>query len=153
MLTKIGTQILEELNNELDTDVEDKKKQFLINDAGTTINLLCRLFVKYVFMLHFCLSAQLILILMFIDKATIDVLLSTPLQDVMQFRDSVVWYSFLVSTLATAVINFIYIVNDYRSAKAQYIAENLAFMEQTKRSVELIEELMYRHQLITKKEL
>ncbi|HAS2609610.1 TPA: hypothetical protein P7L42_003370 [Vibrio cholerae] len=153
MLTKIGTQILEELNNELDTDVEDKRKQFLINDAGNTINLLFRLFVKYVHMLHFCLSAQLILILMFIDRETIDVILSTPLQDVMQFRDAVVWYSLLVSIITTAIIIFIYIANNYRSTKAQYIAENLAFMEQTKRQVELIEELMHRHQLITKKEL
>lgn len=153
MLTKVGTQILEELNNELDTDVEDKKKQFLIAEAGSTINLLLRLFAKYIYMLHFCLSVILVLTLVFIDRETIDLLLSTPLQDIMQLRDNAFLLAIFSSTFAIAVTLFIYMVNDYRSAKAKYIAENKAFMEQTKRQVELIEEIMHRHQLITKKEL
>ena len=153
MLTKVGTQILEELNNELNTDVEDKKKQFMIDETGSTINLLWRFFAKYIYMLHFCLSLLIIMTLVFIDSERIDLLMSTPLQDIMQLRDSAFFLAIYSSTFAIAITLFIYMANDYRSAKAKYIAENKAVMEQTKRQVELIEEIMHRHQLITKKEL
>ncbi len=104
-------------------------------------------------MLHFCLSVLLVLVIVFIDSETINVLLSTPLQDIMQLRDNFFLLAIAWSTIAIAVTLFIYVAHDYQSARDKYIAENNDFMKQTKLQVELIEELMHRHKLITKKEM
>ncbi|WP_412497230.1 hypothetical protein [Vibrio fluvialis] len=153
MLTKIGGQILDELKSELDTDVEDRKRQFLFIEAGNTVKSLWQLVYQFLSVFYFYLSGALLVSLAFIDESTINTLRSVPVGDVISFKNQVIYSVFAVSLIGFFVVFVGRKLNNFKTAKEQYQSENTKFVRDTTRQIELIEEVLHRHHLINKKEL
>ncbi|WP_158147794.1 hypothetical protein [Vibrio fluvialis] len=153
MLTKIGGQILDELKSELDTDVEDRKRQFLFMEADNAVKSLWRLVYQFLSVFYFYLSVALLISLACIDESTISTLRSVPVGDVISFKNQVIYGVFAVSFIGFFVVFVGRKLNNFKTAKEQYQSENTQFVRDTTRQIELIEEVLHRHHLINKKGL
>ncbi len=81
MLTKIGHQVLNELESELDSDVEDKKFSLMLSSGGTFFRELCYWADKCLFVLGLSFSFVLLFALFTIDATTIEILSKPPLKN------------------------------------------------------------------------
>lgn len=122
-------------------------------EAGNVVKLVWQLFVKFVYLFYLYLSVALICALLFIDESTFNSLLSTPIGDVLHFRNGVVTVMSALTVFTFIVFIVMRTIDNRRSAKEQYEAENKEFVNDTTRQIALIEEVLHRHHLINKKEL
>ena len=151
MLTKIGKQILDELKSELDVDLDDKKLTFVLSDGRSLFNAVFYWIDKFIFAL--CLiTAFLIFITLFMaDATTLEGIKNASVQEWMQAR-SLVLYIITFGASLTVMLRIAVRFARYKTAKERYSEENDKYMTDTKFQIELIEEVLYRHNLINKKD-
>lgn len=151
MLTKIGKQILDELKSELDADLDDKKLTFVLSDGRSLFNAVFYWVDKFIFGL--CLiTAFLIFITLFMaDATTLEGIKNASVQEWMQAR-SLVLYIITFGASLTVMLRIAVRFTRYKTAKERYSEENDKHMTDTKFQIELIEEVLYRHNLINKKD-
>lgn len=152
MLTNIGTQILNEFKCELETDVDDRKKEFIITNAGSCLKTLYHLMVRF-FILGFQLFSMILtFIFIMIDESSLTALMNLPVSKLIEGKGFFVTFIFAIYI----PVFFLYVINTLqhsRSAKTQHVDEDNAITRETTHHIELIEEVLHRHQLINKEEL
>lgn len=153
MLTKIGVQILNEQKTELTTDIDDRRKQFFKADIIEGLSSLLGLLPQFVS--SFCISFAVVmgLFLMVLDVAMLESLFATPVGELIAAKNNFVAFFVAFFIFIYGLFFIARKVYTYRGAKEQYRNKTNAYHEQTKQQIELIEEVLYRHQLINKKEL
>ncbi len=151
MLTKIGNQVLNELKSELDTDVEDQKFEFILSNGKSIF----REFICWTGMCFILFSFSFSLVMFFtiytIDAATIESLKQVSVEGWLNTRSVVL----LITVAVFCMLLFITIIfrfSRYKTAKARYEDENIQYLTETKHRIELIEEVLYRHKLISKQD-
>lgn len=148
MLTKIGNQVLNELKSELDSDIEDKKFSFI---ERTFFQELCYWAKKCFIVLGLIFSLVVFFTLCTIDATTIESLKQASVEEWLNAR-SVALTITLAVTCVVLFITILFRLNRYQTAKARYDDENDQYMTETKHHIELIEEVLYRHKLISKQD-
>lgn len=151
MLTKIGNQVLNELKSELDSEVEDKKFLSFMLTNGRTFRELCYWAKKCFIVLGLIFSLVVFFTLCTIDATTIESLKQASVEEWLNAR-SVALTMTLAVTCVVLFITILFRLNRYQTAKARYDDENDQYMTETKHHIELIEEVLYRHKLISKQD-
>ncbi|WP_122053618.1 hypothetical protein [Vibrio sp. Evd11] len=153
MLTKKGTQILDELASEQKADLEDRKNQFILSDLSNAVKGLVGLIPQFVSGFCLCFVALLGLLLMVLDAPTLQAMIDAPVNEVVAAKNDFLSFfavSFLVMFMLYAVARKLDL---HKSSEVDYQRQVNAYHKESTRQIELIEEVLHRHDLINKKEL
>jgi len=151
MITNVGQQILSELKSEQAMDVADKKWWFVRKDVGSIPHFLWHLLKAFSTALFVYPTAILVLSVALLDEQGMQLLLSQPLSEIIQIKRELIQLSFLIMTFYLGFFTFQYWRN-YVNIKQQYQSDNETFYQDQKLQIELIEEVLYRHKLIDRKD-
>lgn len=151
MITKKGQQILIELKSEQLMDVEDKKWWFVFKDVGSIPHFLLKVSIEVLKAMVLYSVCLLVIFIAMLDEQNANWLLSKPLSELTELRDSIL---LVVVSLTTAYIGFFSFRywSNIVSNKSQYQLENEQFYRDQQLQIELIEEVLARHNLIDRKE-
>lgn len=152
MITNVGQQILTELKSEQAMDVADKKWWFVFKDAGSIPHFLWHLLKAFSTALFVYPTAILMLSVALLDEQGLQLLLSQPLSEFIQIKLKLIQLSFFFMTLYIGYFTFQY-WRSYVNIKQQYQSDNENFYQDQKLQIELIEEVLYRHKLIDRKDV
>lgn len=152
MITNVGQQILTELKSEQTMDVTDKKWWFVFKDAGSIPHFLWHLLKAFSTALFVYPTAFLLFSVALLDEQGLQLLLSQSLSGFIHIRFQVIHLSLLFITLHLGYFTFQY-WSRYVNIKQQYLSDNENFYQDQKLQIELIEEVLYRHKLIDRKDV
>ncbi|MBD0788083.1 hypothetical protein HUO09_17150 [Vibrio sp. Y2-5] len=151
MITNVGQQILTELKSEQAMDVADKKLWFVFKDVGSIPHFLWHFVKAFSTAIFVYPTAILVLSVALLDEQGMQLLLSQPLSEIIQIKRELIQFSFLLISLYLGYFTFQYWRN-YVNIKQQYQSDNENFYHDQKLQIELIEEVLYRHKLIDRKD-
>jgi hypothetical protein len=151
MITKVGQQILSELESEQSMDVADKKWWFVFKDVGSIPHFLWHLFKAFATSIFVYSTTVLVFGVAILDEHSIQMLLSQPLSEVIELKRGLIQVVLSVTTIYLGFDSYRYWRN-YQSMKQQYQSDNVLFYNDQKLQIELIEEVLYRHKLIDRKD-
>ncbi|EGR4213352.1 hypothetical protein DDN60_12480 [Vibrio cholerae] len=151
MITNVGQQILSELKSEQAMDVADKKWWFVFQDAGSIPHFLWYIFKKFITSISTYSMMIIIVFIATLDEQSLSLLLSQPLSEIVETKNYLIQIVFFFTTLYLGYCSFHY-WNSYISMKKQYQSGNILFYNEQKLQIELIEEVLYRHKLIDRKD-
>ncbi|HFG1736918.1 TPA: hypothetical protein AB5C39_003890 [Vibrio mimicus] len=151
MITNVGQQILTELKSEQLMDVADKKWWFVFKDVGSIPHFLWHFLKAFSTALFVYPTAILVLSVALLDEQGMQFLVSQPLSEIIEIKRELIHLSFLIMTLYLGFFTYQYWRN-YVNIKQQYQLDNENFYHDQKLQIELIEEVLYRHKLIDRKD-
>ncbi|EWS69322.1 hypothetical protein JS84_03940 [Vibrio vulnificus] len=151
MITNVGQQILSELKSEQAMDVSDKKWWFVFKDVGSIPHFLWYLFKAFATSIFVYSTSMLVLGVAILDEHSMQMLLSQSIADTIDTKNNAIQLAFYFTTLYTGYSSYRYWSN-YQSIKQQYQSDNELFYNDQKLQIELIEEVLYRHKLIDRKD-
>ncbi len=151
MITKVGQQILSELKSEQLMDVADKKWWFVFKDVGSIPHFLWHFLKAFSTALFVYPTAILVLSVALLDEQGLQLLLSQPLSEIIQIKLKLIQLSLFFMTFYLGYFSFQYWRN-YVNIKQQYQLDNENFYQDQQLQIELIEEVLYRHKLIDRRD-
>lgn len=151
MITKVGQEILTELSSEQAMDVADKKWWFVFKDVGSIPHFLWYLFKAFATSLFVYSTSVLVFGVAILDEHSMQMLLSQSIADTIDTKNNAIQFAFHFITLYTGYSSYRYWSN-YQSIKQQYQSDNELFYNDQKLQIELIEEVLSRHNLIDRKD-
>ncbi|HFU5236093.1 TPA: hypothetical protein ACH6BK_003181 [Vibrio cholerae] len=151
MITNVGQQILSELKSEQAMDVIDKKWWFVFKDVGSIPHFLWRFLKAFSTALFVYPTATLVLSVALLDEQGLQLLLSQPLSEIIQIKLELIQLSLFFMTFYLGYFTFQYWRN-YVNIKQQYQLDNENFYQDQQLQIELIEEVLYRHKLIDRRD-
>ncbi|MFO4754433.1 hypothetical protein V5H08_12275 [Vibrio cholerae] len=151
MITNVGQQILTELKSEQLMDVADKKWWFVFKNVGSIPHFLWHFLKAFSTALFVYPTAILVLSVALLDEQGMQFLVSQPLSEIIEIKRELIHLSFLIMTLYLVFFTYQYWRN-YVNIKQQYQLDNENFYHDQKLQIELIEEVLYRHKLIDRKD-
>ena len=152
MLTKKGSAILSELKGEVDSALEERTKEFIIRDIKNGINFLFFITTKFFRVLFYFLIVPLLVFVIFSDQSMMASIINAPIDTLVNNKDLYVTFTVVISFIMTFFIYIPRAIDNFKSTKAAAINDTKYLMEKNISQVELIEEVLHRHQLIDKKE-
>ena len=150
MITKIGQSVLDELTSELTEKIADKKRWFFIAQSGSVFGTCLKLSRDLIQNFFTAIAMILLVAFVFMDKATIDSAFTVEisalnvLEVLFQLRGTIIVIAFAISVFAVA-INSSYA---FRNLKEEAEQENSRQVERARNTIELVEEVLHRHDLI-----
>ncbi|HIF9538221.1 hypothetical protein HWA77_10675 [Photobacterium damselae subsp. damselae] len=151
MISETGKKILNELKSEQVMDVTDKKWWFVFKDAGTIPHFLYKLFVEFGKAIFVYSTSIFILLTVTANEHTLNLLLSEPISEIIEFKAGLIRLVFIMAIVYLSLYSCFY-WNKHVSNKKKYQIANEKFYHDQSLQIELIEEVLYRHNLIDRKE-
>lgn len=151
MITKTGQQILNELKSEQSMDLEDNKWWFIFKEVGSIPHFLWHFFKVFSKVIFTCFTLTFILSLVTLDEQGINWLLSLSPTEIIGFKYQLISLILGVAGIFLVLYAYHYWMY-YIGIKQQYKSDHAVFYYEQKLQIELIEELLYRHKLIDRKE-
>ena len=150
MLTNKGNQILNELKSELDAEIDTGIWHHIFKDFRNTLRRAISLLDKFFLLLGIYTSFGIFLTAMFVDDMAIDSLRQASNHEIVEMLSL---YGFIILFLAvTCTFTLAFIrARGFSSSKSEMENRASAKVLTTKEQIELIEEVLLRHQLIEKK--
>lgn len=132
-------------------DVEDKKWSFVFKDVGSIPHFLWNLLKAFATSLFAYSTAMLVISVAILDEQSMQMLLSQPLSEVIELKRGLFQGALSLTALYLGFYSFRYWRN-YQSMMQQYQSDNALFYNDQKLQIELIEEVLFRHKLIDRKD-
>ncbi|AWK84727.1 hypothetical protein [Photobacterium damselae] len=151
MITKTGQQILSELRSEQLMAISDKKWWFVFKDVGTIPHFLYKLCLEFGKSIFVYSTTILILLIATSNEHSINLLLSKPISGIIEFKAELIYLVISLTIIYLCFYSFYY-WNKYISNKKKHQIDNKKFYHEQRMQIELIEEVLYRHQLINRKD-
>ncbi len=144
MITDIGQSILDELSSELSEKNEDNKTNTMIEQSANIFKTFIRLAIKFTEFFFAALGLILLFIFAFISEDVVSDFKFATMEDLFNLHETTIFLAFVISFLTTIFIS----ASSFRNVKQEIEQKKKDKILQTKSTIELVEEVLYRHNLI-----
>lgn len=149
MLTKIGNQILDEFKSELDSELNSQN--FILSEGRSFLRSILYLVDRFFFSLALAIPLLLFVGICSLNAETFMQIKTMDIKQWLQVRELLIFVVLSVTALGMCLWIALNRKSRHQSAKEQVAEQNENDMALTKRQIELIEEVLFRHNLITRK--